>query len=91
MNTYQIGVRELRDGATQVVRSVRETHAEYVITLHGEPVAVIRPFTGEDAERIRLAHVEAHLESLRALAAEVGAAWTSPSSGVELVEAQRRG
>mgnify|MGYP003378352508 CR=1 FL=1 len=29
------GVRELRDGATQVLRSVREEGARYVVTVHG--------------------------------------------------------
>ncbi len=39
----KIGVRELKEQATAVVRSVREEGAEYVITLRGEPVAVILP------------------------------------------------
>jgi len=91
VTTYTIGVRDLKNGATQVVRAVREEQAEYVITLHGLPVAVVRPYTEDDAERIRAAQVEAHLSALRDLAAEIGAAWTSHKSGVELVDAQRRG
>ncbi len=39
----KIGVRELKEQATAVVRSVREEGAEYVITLRGEPVAMILP------------------------------------------------
>ena len=35
----KIGIRELKEQATAVVRSVREEGAEYVITLRGEPVA----------------------------------------------------
>ena len=91
MATEIIGVRALKDGATRIVRAVREEQAEYVITLHGRPVAVIRPFTCEDDERLRMARIEGHLAEMSAIAAEIGGAWTSPKSGVELVEEQRRG
>jgi prevent-host-death family protein len=86
-----IGVRELRDEATRVVRAVREERAEYVITVHGQPVAVIRPYTSEDAERARLGAVEARLAEQEERAARNSAHWTSPRSAVDLVEAQRRG
>jgi prevent-host-death family protein len=39
----KIGIRELKEQATAVVRRVREEGVEYVITLRGEPVAVILP------------------------------------------------
>jgi prevent-host-death family protein len=39
----KIGIRELKEQATAVVRRVREEGTEYVITLRGEPVAVILP------------------------------------------------
>jgi prevent-host-death family protein len=91
MSLTTIGVRELRDGATQIVRSVREDAAEYVVTVHGQPVAVIRPFTAEDAELLRLSRIRAHLAEQEALAREIAEHWTSPLSGVELVEGQRRG
>jgi prevent-host-death family protein len=39
----KIGIRELKEQATAVVRHVREEGAEYVITLRGEPVAIILP------------------------------------------------
>ena len=34
-----IGVRELKNHASRVIRAVREEMAEYVVTLRGEPVA----------------------------------------------------
>jgi hypothetical protein len=40
---------------------------------------------------MRAAQIEAHLAATRALAKEIGRAWKSPQSGVELVEEQRRG
>ena len=39
----RIGIRELKEQPTAVVRKVREEGSEYVVTLRGEPVAVILP------------------------------------------------
>src|SRR5690242_4061207 len=80
-----IGVRELKNQASKIVRSVREEMAEYVITVNGEPVAVIRPYTDEDKEAARKAHVEKALAEMKELAEKIGAAWNSPKSAVELV------
>jgi prevent-host-death family protein len=38
-----IGVRQLKNEATQIVRSVKDQHALYVITVNGQPVATLRP------------------------------------------------
>lgn len=38
-----IGVRELKSQASEIVRMIREEQAEYVVTLRGEPVAVLLP------------------------------------------------
>lgn len=91
MATYTIGVRDLKNGATQVMRTVREERADYIVTLHGRPVAVIRPFVPGDEALLRASLVEAHLAELAALAEEIGAAWQCEKSGVELVADQRRG
>lgn len=39
----EVGVRELKNQASEIVRSVRELHKEYVITYHGQPVARLTP------------------------------------------------
>ena len=85
-----IGVRELKNQTSRVIRAVREEMAEYVVTLRGEPVAVLRPLTEEETQRLRRVEIEETLAEMRALAQQVGAAWTSPKSGVELVAEQRR-
>ena len=64
--------------------------SEYVVTLRGEPVAVLRPLTEAETERLRQAEIDTELAELRALAREVAEAWTSEKSGVELVAEQRR-
>ena len=38
-----IGVRELREQTSEVIRRVRPNRAEYVVTYQGRPVAVILP------------------------------------------------
>ncbi len=86
----KIGVRELKNRASRILRTVREEKAEYVVTLRGEPVAVLRPFTDADAQRMRQAEREAALAEMKDLAREIAAAWKSPKTGVELVAEQRR-
>lgn len=86
----EIGVRELKNQASQLVRAVREEMAEYIITVRGKPVAVLRPVTNEEAERLREADIDAELATMQELAKEIAAAWTSDKTGVELVEEQRR-
>lgn len=85
-----IGVRELKNHASRVIRAVREEMAEYVVTLRGEPVAVLRPLTKEEAQQLRQAETDGALAEMRTMAQEIAAAWTSDVSGVELVAEQRR-
>ena len=86
----KIGVRELKNQTSRVLRSVREDLAEYVVTLRGEPVAVLRPLTGEDEKRLHQTEIDEALAEMRVIAQEVAAAWTSEKSAVELVSEQRR-
>jgi prevent-host-death family protein len=85
-----IGIRELKNQASRIVRTVREEMAEYVITLQGKPVAVLRPFTEEDTQKLRQIEIDKALADMKTLARQVADSWTSPKSGVELVEEQRR-
>jgi prevent-host-death family protein len=41
--TKEIGIRELKTRASEVVRAVKETRARYVITQRGKPAALIIP------------------------------------------------
>lgn len=92
----QVGVRELKNEASEIIRAVREEQAEYVVTYRGQPVAVILPV----AESARRAQAEQLVAASRpdddfwaewdALGAEIDAQWTSEKTGVELVSEQRR-
>ena len=39
----QVGIRELRDRVSEILRTVREQQTEYVITHHGRPTALLVP------------------------------------------------
>jgi prevent-host-death family protein len=43
----EIGIRELKTHASEVVRAVKETRARYVITQRGKPAALIIPLDAE--------------------------------------------
>ena len=45
--TEEIGIRELKARASEVVRAVKETRARYIITQHGKPAALIIPLDAE--------------------------------------------
>jgi prevent-host-death family protein len=49
-----IGVRELRENTAEVLRRVREKLAEYVVTLHGRPTALLLPVDADAAEEAML-------------------------------------
>ena len=92
----RVGVRELKNQATEIVRQVREEQAEYVITYYGRPVAVLLPvdeeWLNEEARRAADAarpgeEIAADLEALRQ---EIERGWKSDETGVELVSEQRR-
>lgn len=86
----KIGVRELKNNASKIVRAVREEGAEYVVTVHGEPVAVLRPLA-ESADQQEIdAEIAAEIAEMKQLAKEIAAEWTSEKSGLEILEEDRQ-
>ncbi len=49
----EIGIRELKNKTSKIVRQVREEAAEYVITHHGRPVAILRPIAQTEIEELQ--------------------------------------
>jgi prevent-host-death family protein len=89
-----IGVRELREQTSEVIRRVREERAEYVVTYQGRPVAVILPL---DTERAETEMVKAgknavlgNWERYERLAEEIRSAWPSDLSTQDVIDAIRR-
>ena len=90
-----IGVRQLKNEATQIVRAVREQHALYVITVNGQPVATLRPYSERDIAGMQRSQAVGEIAAIERLADSVGAAWlTLPpvedSGETEPAEAPRR-
>jgi prevent-host-death family protein len=47
----QVGLRELRDRASKILREVREQKSEFIITHRGRPVALLIPVDQEALEQ----------------------------------------
>jgi prevent-host-death family protein len=60
----KVGVRELKNRTSEILRAVREEGTEYVITYQGRPMAVLLPVDEEDLEDYVLAH-HPHFVELR--------------------------
>lgn len=82
----EIGVRELRNNVTKIVKQVREEQAEYIVTVHGRPAAILRPIAPEDEERERKARAEEFLEGLQALARQMTQYTRSKTALEQLLE-----
>ena len=89
-----IGVRELRERTSEVIRRVREERAEYVVTYQGRPVAIILPLDTEraEAETVQASKkaVVGDWEAYERLADELRRAWPSDLSTQDLIDAIRR-
>ena len=85
----QIGVRDLKSQLNNIVRSVREEQVEYTVTIHGEPVAVLRPYTDGDSVQSREEMIEHELAMIDELANEIGQSWSSPESSLDILERLR--
>jgi prevent-host-death family protein len=91
-----VGVKQLKDRATEIVRAVREEQAQYIVTYHGRPVAVLLPvdeawLRAEQDRAGRAARPSPDLlAELEALRAEIDASWSSEKTAVELIAEGRR-
>lgn len=91
-----VGVRELKNDASEVIRAVREERAKYIVTYHGRPVAIILPVDPSQQAVDIAASVAGAVDDadywaeMDALRAEIDAKWQSDKSAVELVAEQRR-
>ena len=86
----RLGVRELKNRATEVIRNVREKGTEYVVTYRGDPGVIVRPVTEADLNLLERSETDEALAKMKTLAGEIAAAWRSEKSGVELVSEGRR-
>lgn len=85
-----IGVRQLKNEATQIVRAVRDQHALYVITVNGQPVATLRPYSDRDIAGMQRSQAASEIAAIERLAAAVGEAWISVPGVEDGAEAAMR-
>jgi prevent-host-death family protein len=82
----EIGIRELRARASEVVRAVKERRVRYLITQRGRPVALLVPLDALPPQP-NADEVWARLERIRE---ELGKGWQSEKSAVEILSEMRR-
>ena len=82
----EIGIRELKARASEVVRAVKERRARYVITRRGRPAALLVPLDALPSQHDPR-EVWARLEQIRE---ELGKGWQSEKSAVEILAEMRR-
>ncbi len=91
-----VGVKDLKNQATEILRAVREEQAEYVVTYYGRPVAMLLPIDAawlqtEQDRAIRASRPSPELlAELEALRAEIDMNWRSDKTAVELIAEGRR-
>ena len=84
----EVGVRELKIHASEIVRKVREEGVRYTITYRGQPVGVLMP-VDEAGPPSADAQPDAWEELVR-LGEEIGRGWKSEKSSVEIISEMRR-
>ena len=79
-----VGVRELKQQASELIRRVRESGDEIQVTYHGKVVARLLPVAPDAAETGR------RWDDLDRLADEIGKDWPAGISAVQAVSQGRR-
>lgn len=82
-----VGMRELKERTSEILRLVREQKQQVAITYRGKVVAQIVPVEEREA---RKEASQAAWANWRRLSEEVSAAWPRGVSAVEAVREQRR-
>lgn len=81
----EIGVRELKARASEIIRKVRDRRARYVITYRGRPVGVLLPL-----EEPELEAGADPWEELTQLGQEIGRGWQPGQTGADILSDMRR-
>jgi prevent-host-death family protein len=83
--TRSVGIRELKQDASRIIRRVRETGEETAVTVRGEVVALLVPVAVPRRRRGRSPWTE-----FDALAREIGRRWPKGATARDAVREQRR-
>jgi prevent-host-death family protein len=80
-----VGIRELKQQTSELIRLVRETGSEIQVTYHGQVVALLVPVNKPKAKNAERAWAQ-----LDNLAAEISANWKRELSAAQAVSEGRR-
>lgn len=83
----EVGVRELKQNTSSILRRVRETKEAVTITHRGRAIAKLVPVIEAESQQEEFWKVWAEMDEL---AKEIGALWQGNPSAVEAVDEQRR-
>jgi prevent-host-death family protein len=82
-----VGIRELKERTSQILRRVRENGEEIQVTYHGRVIARLVPAGTSQPDPTALSAVWTDLDRL---AAEIGVRWPSGVTATEAVDEGRR-
>ncbi len=85
----EIGIRELKTHASEIVRRVSEDGQRYIVTRHGRPQAAIVPVEDVQAETSYQTG-NSSWDELVDLGLQIGSAWKSTQPGAEILSKMRR-
>ncbi len=83
----KVGIRQLKEHASDLLRRVRERNEIITITHRGRAVARLVPVTDEDSEKAEARTIWAGMDEL---AQEIDVHWPEGVSAVDAVHEQRR-
>jgi len=82
-----VGVRELKQRTSEILRQVREEGVEFEVTHRGRVIARLIPVTPSRPTEAEFADIWTDLDRL---AAEIGARWPASMTAAEAVSEERR-
>jgi len=88
----EIGVRELKIRASEIMRNVRKRRARYVITYRGRPVGLLMPLeASESTSRVAGSESPAAIwAELTRLGKSIGQGWPKGTTSAAILSEMRR-
>lgn len=86
----EVGIRELKAKASQILDDVREHGARYVITRRGRPVGLLVPIERAAPPAAGTSSATEVWQELERLGEEMSRRWTSEKTSQEIISELRR-
>jgi prevent-host-death family protein len=83
----EIGVRELKARASEIVRKVRDERVRYVITRRGQPVGLLIPLVDSPRESVE---ADAVRDRLGKMGQEIARGWPAGLDSGQVLSEMRR-